>query len=447
MNLKGQKMLLTVLIYIFSMHGFVYADLVYDDAESAQEEAVVYSEDLPIQPTSQQRQSQVVRRQANQNVQPEGTAPSQVIVNQTASPYVAQNQDQDQAQNQRADLRSEPVIGAKAGMVRRERVREELQNEDRLQTRLEELRLQDEAKRVDKMLGGNKGDTENTQQQPQVQYVPVEVVKVKPKYEQEDEIYSTKSSVAPAPSVESSSGTLSDSMFYIQPKGGIANFTGNKWYDIDPRFSLGVNLGFIIAEHYGIELGYAYSQFDVKMQQNWGFQGAFNNYLSGQMGPYGQYQQSYTNLVMKQNVIDANFKAFLTPKSYRFRPYVGAGLGWGKSYINYDDNTIKWIRQVYGQATKDYELSQYLGVLSAGFDIQLNESIAVGLGGKYYQVLSSNENSPIYNYGFYNPNYGGYYNPPPGSLGSFDESEKGLVSGSLKDNSFYSLSLGLTFSF
>lgn len=435
MTLRGMKMnmLLTMSVALL-LHAYTFAELVYDDESAVDQQDVYSSEESDVQsvdlPVVQTKQRQNVRQNAYKSVNSE--TPSQVIVNQTASPYVTQDQDQ------RTSAQSE----SKSEMLRRERMREELKNEDKLQTRLEELRLKDEEKRVSDIFdGGNK----NSEVSPQA--IPVEVVQVQPQYQQ-DEVSMQQSSVTPVSSISSDSkSALSDSMFFIQPKGGIANFTGNKWYEIDPRFSVGVNLGFVISEHYGIEAGYSYSQFDVKMQQNLGFQSAFNNYLSNQYSPYGQYQQNYTKLVMKQNVIDVSFKAFLTPRSYRFRPYIGAGLGWGKSYINYDENTLKWIKQLYGQSAKDYELSQYLGVLSAGFDIQLNESIAVGLGGKYYQVLSSTEESPIYNYGFYNPYYGGSYTPPPGSLGTFDNSEKGLVSGSLKDNSFYSLSLGLTFTF
>jgi hypothetical protein len=77
----------------------------------------------------------------------------------------------------------------------------------------------------------------------------------------------------------------------------------------------------------------------------------------------------------------------------------------------------------------DYEVTSVLGILETGGELQLSKNLALGANFKYHSVLSSNENQPLNSNGFVNYNYTNNTAP----------TDKSVVGGSLKDNSFYSL--------
>ena len=80
----------------------------------------------------------------------------------------------------------------------------------------------------------------------------------------------------------------------------------------------------------------------------------------------------------------------------------------------------------------DYEMTQYLGYLSAGADVKVSKNISAGLMAKYYAVLSSSQNANINNYTFYNPYtpYGSMVNQSP---------EKQYVGGTLQNANYYTI--------
>ncbi|OFZ37267.1 MAG: hypothetical protein A2070_08805 [Bdellovibrionales bacterium GWC1_52_8] len=97
-----------------------------------------------------------------------------------------------------------------------------------------------------------------------------------------------------------------------------------------------------------------------------------------------------------------------------------------------------------GLPSPDYDMTQFLGFLSTGFDVRVNKSISIGAGFKYYTVLSSRQNQNLNNQALAYPN--GAYIPGYYAL-SMNDTDKQAVGGSLAQNTFYSVTGGVSFSF
>jgi outer membrane protein W len=124
----------------------------------------------------------------------------------------------------------------------------------------------------------------------------------------------------------------------------------------------------------------------------------------------------------------------------KVRPYIGGGAGYSRGFLNYDKRYLDLARQTGSPGlAKDYEISQILGVISAGLDVQVAKAVAVGLNFKYFNVLSSEEEQPINNAALY---YGGAYSP-----NYLQDPAKAYLGGSLARSSFYSILGNVSFSF
>jgi hypothetical protein len=116
------------------------------------------------------------------------------------------------------------------------------------------------------------------------------------------------------------------------------------------------------------------------------------------------------------------------PRDSKFRAFIGGGLGYNKGYVNYSNRyTQNYAFNPY-QNSPDYEVNSFLGILQAGAEVNVSKSVSIGALFKYDQILSSNENQPLNNYGFINQGYNGY------QIG-----DKQIVGGSLAKQSFYSI--------
>ena len=175
--------------------------------------------------------------------------------------------------------------------MRRERVREELRNEDVLQERLEQLRLRDEKRRTDELIAGKPLD-QQTPAAPGVQQAPGlqnELVVAAPTSQPgqpgavgqapvvasayppgtaypgavpnpnpgqpiyTDQVTSTASmttSVANNPEGSSDKTTI-----MITPHAGLSNLNVNNAFQVDPHFSAGIGLAIAATDNLAFEAG------------------------------------------------------------------------------------------------------------------------------------------------------------------------------------------------
>lgn len=345
-------------------------------------------------------------------------------------------------------------------LLRRERVREELQNEDILQTRIEELRLRDERSRTKKLLGMDAMSTseESKVAGPEAGVVPAPLT-------QYEEVGSAPAGSAQAPGViqpltsyatpeampvqpvstssySSSSSDSEKTKISIMPRAGISNLMGTEQYKVSGRYSAGLGVMFGVADNLAVEGGWSHSEYGVSLMSSNPFVQQYQSQYSYQAGDFNRETQT-----MKQDVFDAGLRMYLMGPDSKFRPFIGGGAAYAKSYLNYDQAIMDAAQSMNYPIGSDYEVSSFLGTLSTGFDIALSKSISVGGLFRYYWVLSSRENSNINNAALYgNQPYGGYGMANPYTYAA-SEADKRYVGGSLSRAGFYSLLAGVTFTF
>jgi hypothetical protein len=365
----------------------------------------------------------------------------------------------------------------KTELMRRARVREELRNEDALQERLEELRLRDEKRRTDQILGvsgatGATGASNSNVSLPAPLYGEVQEQAVSaPVTERPGEAPRSPQAVAPAqaqvqaqqaqaspkggvqlagissvnsvdqaasPSVMTTSVDLDrprdKSTFYVSPRAGLGAMSSQGGYDINPKFAGGIAVGVSTSEYLSFELGYTYAEYGVSIASG----NPIVQNIQATQYMYGGNPSSNT-LAMKQNVIDAGVKLHLMDSYSRVRPFLGGGAAWGKNYINYDQSILNNLRAAnpYGNnsLTSDYDMTSYMGYITGGLDVKMSQNISLNLMAKYYAVLSSSENSNLMNYAFYNPAY------------ASQTPEKQYVGGSMGKANFFTILGGMSFAF
>ncbi|MDR3608194.1 MAG: OmpW family outer membrane protein [Oligoflexia bacterium] len=339
---------------------------------------------------------------------------------------------------------------SRSEMLRRERLRQELKNEDALQTRLEELRLKDEQKRTGQILGTiPTGDEAAAVAAPVAAPAPAPAPALQTQaltapVTEHPGVVQAVPTLTPGPQVASLQGSSSAEQigavgtstaratdapsdadratFSLSGRAGISNFTSsNAGYNISPQFSTGIAASVAATDYVSIELGYTYSQYGVALATT-------NSYYYGASNPQ--------TLQMNQNVMDAGVKINLLGPDSKIRPFVTGGFGYSKGYVNYNSTILSYINanpSLQGLGT-DYDVTQYLGYVGAGADVKLTKSISIGVDFKYFDVLSSNQNNNFNNYAFYgNP----YAAPTP---------DKSYVGSSLATANFYTLMAGVSFS-
>ncbi len=338
------------------------------------------------------------------------------------------------------DVDTEVSSASKSELLRRQRVRTELKNEDMLQERLEELRLRDERRRTDDLLSvGALSNKENNA--PVAAAAPEQVVV--------GNAANQPGTVAPAPVAYNGSAVsakdLSTSVesdadktyISIVPRAGVAGMTNSPSnFDVKPHYALGVGLDVGTSENLTFELGYTFAEYGISIAPS---------------NPFYVYsQKNGENLAMKQNVLDLGLKLYLLGRDAKFRPFVGGGGAYAKSYVNYDDQVLNAMSpQVLDQWGRDYELSQFLGYLTAGFDVKVAKNVSIGAAFKYYAVLSSSESNKLNPYAFQQAGYYGSYNPSFGGVAATDPAlaDKNTAAGSLAKAGFYTVQAGVNFAF
>lgn len=191
------------------------------------------------------------------------------------------------------------------------------------------------------------------------------------------------------------------------------------FYNADSRYTAGLSLEMDVSDNLALVLGYSYSQYDIGL-------GA-SNPINGYYQQPNMYGSNLQTLQYNQNVFDAGLRLYLMPQESRFRAHVGGGIGYNMGYLNYKQNTWStWSNPYF--SNQDYEVSSFLGMLEAGAEFKVAKNVSIGGLFKYANVLSSSENQPLNNHGFFQ---NGYNNAP--------STDQRLVGGSLARDSFYSI--------
>ncbi len=329
---------------------------------------------------------------------------------------------------------------SKSELLRRERLRAELKNEDILQERLEELRLRDEKRRTDEVLG-HAPQPELALAAPMKEEIvaaPVTDRPGQPTVAPAGVMASPVSDQVAVSRASAESSTEDKLVFSVMPRGGLSGMVNTNGLDVQGRYSAGLGIALGVSDNLTFEIGYAFSEYGVSLPWS-------NPYAQNFMATSGIYNPSFPTLAMKQNVFDAGLRIYLLGPDSRLRPFIGAGAGYAKSFLN-SDSRLQDLSGQFGYRNPDYDVSSFLGILSAGLDVRLTKNISVGALFKYSAVLTARENQGLpYGYftnGLYSPvGYGlNYMNP-------MVERDKQVAGTSLSRSGFYTIMGGVNFSF
>ena len=221
---------------------------------------------------------------------------------------------------------------------------------------------------------------------------------------------------------------LESVMVSIEPRFGISNFADDvSGYDLSSKYAFGLGLNLGTSENFSLDLGYSRAKHELELLQGNASYGSVQDY-------YGYYGNGFRKITLNQNVFDLGIKGYLLNSSSTLRPFLGGGIAYGSTTVDSEQD-----RYSYGYFGEDYGVDQFLGHLSAGLDFELGAGFRSGLLFKYYHVLSSSEDQSIDNR-LFAPRGGRYQARGSGN-------EKRYVGASLKDSGFYTLMLGVNFTF
>lgn len=364
----------------------------------------------------------------------------------------AQSESQETSPVQKRLMEKQEV--SKSEAMRRQRLREELKNEDMLTQKLEELRLRDEMKRTDSLLGsGVQKDAPEALEEQRVgsaQVVPAT-----------DAVQQVPTSVAingaPVDGAVMNQSVVEAEMpaekkeeetrVSITPKFGLASIT-NSIYDVNARFSAGLGIGMDITDHIGFQAGYSYSSYSLGAGQS-------------VMMPMGFASSNLQTVNFNDNVIEAGIRGYFLGTKSKLRPFVGAGGAYRRGFVNYDDRTQKFLRQYNQFAAQDIEISGFAGYVETGLEFKLTKAIALTGSFKFFNVFASRQSNPLDPNAFLNqsgmgyygysgslmPGYAGALGAAPGYGLGYNNDTRAQAGDALARNNFYQLTVGVSVSF
>lgn len=170
----------------------------------------------------------------------------------------------------------------------------------------------------------------------------------------------------------------------LMPFAGVTNYSG-KAEKLETEFVGGLNLESNIDSRFSMGLGLNYSQFNTR--DFGGGTSLFSQpyYNSGYFGAYGAQGREITFDNFGFNVYG---KLFIT-RGERFRPYIGAGLGYNRMSLEYNDNSPY---QTIGQNFGNEELTTgYMtAALKMGSDIMITRGVGLNLEFQYSRGFGAN---------------------------------------------------------
>ena len=330
---------------------------------------------------------------------------------------------------------------SKSEVMRRQRLREELKNEDLLTQKLEELRLKDEMKRTDELLGSgiNKSGAVVEQSMP-LQEERIGSAQALPN----EQLANTNVGLNGAPvamntttaEVEVKAEDENDgTQLNVGPRFGTASIM-DSMYDVGAKYSLGADITVDVTDHIAFTAGYTYATYSMGAGQT-----------------LVMYPQQAKKLEINDNVINVGIRGnFLGIKS-RVRPFAGVGFAYRKGYVNYDKQTRDYIRQYDQYGAQDVDMTGFAGYIEAGLEFKVVKSISVSASFRYFNMLSSRQSSQVNPNAFYSGNaYGSpYYGAASTGYGyspyAYNDGSKERAGQTLSESNFYQLHAGVSVNF
>ncbi len=167
----------------------------------------------------------------------------------------------------------------------------------------------------------------------------------------------------------------------LLPYAGVTNFQGDA-EKLETEFAGGLRIESNINDRLSVGVGFNYGQFNTE-----DFGGDYNNQVFG--GGYSNTFGEGRNIRFRGMGVDAYGKFFIT-KGERFRPYVGAGLGYNRMTLTYTDNN-EFQGNSFGNNFGDEETTTgYINAtLSGGTEILITRGFGLNVEFQYSRGFSA----------------------------------------------------------
>ncbi len=210
-------------------------------------------------------------------------------------------------------------------------------------------------------------------------------------------------------------------------------------YSPESDYTAGLGIEVDVSDNMSFVGNYQFSKYNIKLT-NLGMYPIYGNY--GSVYPGNGYNgQDLNSLKYSQNALDLGMRLYLLPKQYRYRFFVGGGMGYQRGYLNYQDTVLNMLAANPALRASgyldDYVVTQFLFNAEAGGEINITKAISLGGLFRYSTVVSSSTQDQV-NSGWYNQSGFTQYG---------QTSDKTLVGSSLAKSSFYSILGTLKYTF
>ena len=159
---------------------------------------------------------------------------------------------------------------------------------------------------------------------------------------------------------------------YLSPVAGIASVMGNATVDVAPQYAFGARAGLLVSDSILVEGGYTYSLMNTSAPLSGMLSGTVPNNV----------------LALKQNAMDAGVKLFFLGRDSRFRPFVGAGLGYTTSALSYAQT---YTGGASSQYSTDFMIHQFQGAGQLGAEFAFTRNIVATAAFKLSGVITSSD--------------------------------------------------------
>jgi len=168
----------------------------------------------------------------------------------------------------------------------------------------------------------------------------------------------------------------------IIPYFGVKQFDGESIDSFEAKVNAGLSMENMITERFSVGLSFNYTAMDITDIR---YYNGFNQFNFG----YNDGDEiSYSNLN-----VGINGKFFITTTS-KIRPYVGAGLGYNRTSLKYDEQNSQFNNNFGGNFNSSNEDSKVsgsnvTGTGAIGAEILFTESIGLNLEFNYTRAITS----------------------------------------------------------
>ena len=158
---------------------------------------------------------------------------------------------------------------------------------------------------------------------------------------------------------------------FISPIAGLTSIYGNGTVDVAAQYAFGGRVGVLVSDNLMIEGGYTYSLMNTSTT------------LNSLVG-----STSSDVFALKQSAFDAGAKLFFLGRESRFRPFIGGGVAFANSTLNYAPTYVSMMGLM-----DDYKIKQLQGLGQLGAEIAITRGVVATAAFKFNGILSSSTTS------------------------------------------------------